>query len=152
MEHPRLSWSGPAYVDHNRGSEPLEAAFSRWSWSRSVEPDRTLILYDATLRSGFTRELHLAIEADGASRTLAPPPRYKIGSSLWRLPIEVRADDSSTADRVETWEDGPFYARTLVRHQIAGRPVTSIHESLSLDRFRRRLVQLLLPFRMPRVG
>jgi len=33
---------------------------------------------------------------------------------------------------------------------LLGESVTAMHESLSLDRFRARWVQMLLPFRMPR--
>ncbi|HRD75428.1 MAG TPA: carotenoid 1,2-hydratase, partial [Hyphomicrobiaceae bacterium] len=150
LEDPRLTWSGPAYVDHNRGTEPLEAAFSRWSWSRSVETDRTVIFYDAKMRSGASKEHHIAVGADGAPTPLAAPPMASLGQSLWRLPVEVRTDAGSTPERIATWEDGPFYARTLVRHLVGGTPVTSIHEALSLDRFKRRTVQMLLPFRMPR--
>jgi carotenoid 1,2-hydratase len=47
-------------------------------------------------------------------------------------------------------EDGPFYARSTVASQLLGQPVVAMHESLSLDRFRSRWVQMLLPFRMPR--
>jgi carotenoid 1,2-hydratase len=37
-----------------------------------------------------------------------------------------------------------------VASQLLGQPVVAMHESLSLDRFRSRWVQMLLPFRMPR--
>jgi carotenoid 1,2-hydratase len=150
LDEPRQSWSGPAYIDHNRGVEPLETAFRNWSWSRSVEPDRTVIHYDATLRSGAQRGIHLAITAGGRSSSLTPPPRVSLGQSLWRLPLEVRSDAGSKVERLATWEDGPFYARTLIRHEIDGEPLTSVHEALSLQRFERRWVQALLPFRMPR--
>jgi carotenoid 1,2-hydratase len=53
---------------------------------------------------------------------------------------------------VETLEDTPFYARSLVETRLAGETATCVHESLSLDRFDSRIVQLMLPFRMPRVG
>jgi carotenoid 1,2-hydratase len=39
----------------------------------------------------------------------------------------------------------------VLASRLGGDEVTAIHESLSLDRFRRRWVQMLLPFRMPRV-
>jgi carotenoid 1,2-hydratase len=52
---------------------------------------------------------------------------------------------------VQTLEDAPFYARSVVASQLQGESVNAVHESLSLDRFRSGWVQVLLPFRMPRV-
>ena len=51
---------------------------------------------------------------------------------------------------VRTFEDTPFYSRSLVAHTVFGEPVESMHESLSLDRFANPVVRLMLPFRMPR--
>jgi carotenoid 1,2-hydratase len=51
---------------------------------------------------------------------------------------------------LETFEDAPFYARSLLRGQWRGEQAMAVHESLSLDRFRAPWVQLMLPFRMPR--
>ena len=52
---------------------------------------------------------------------------------------------------IDTLEDTPFYARSLVQTGIDGRAVKVMHESLSLTRFESAWVQCLLPFRMPRV-
>ena len=35
-----LAWTGSGYFDSNFGDEPLESAFSRWTWSRSRERRR----------------------------------------------------------------------------------------------------------------
>jgi carotenoid 1,2-hydratase len=35
--------------------------------------------------------------------------------------------------------------------RLLGQDATAMHESLSLDRFRSPIVQMMLPFRMPRV-
>jgi carotenoid 1,2-hydratase len=53
---------------------------------------------------------------------------------------------------VETLEDAPFYARSLLTTRLAGTPAQTFHESLSLDRFSRGWVRMLLPFRMPRLA
>ena len=53
---------------------------------------------------------------------------------------------------VETLEDTPFYARSVVAGDLLGQPVTAMHESLSMDRFTMPVVQAMLPFRMPRRG
>ena len=43
MTSPSLSWSGTAYFDHNRGTQPLESSFHRWDWSRQATPHSTRI-------------------------------------------------------------------------------------------------------------
>ena len=75
-----------------------------------------------------------------------PLPRTRI----WRIPRATRADPDTPATVLETLEDTPFYARSVVASRLQGDQVTAIHESLSLDRFRQPWVQMLLPFRMPR--
>jgi carotenoid 1,2-hydratase len=51
---------------------------------------------------------------------------------------------------VETLEDTPFYARSVISASIEGKATTMVHESLSLDRFAAPWVQAMLPFKMPR--
>jgi carotenoid 1,2-hydratase len=53
---------------------------------------------------------------------------------------------------VQTLEDTPFYARSLVNMMYEGKSVTAVHESLSMTRFRQSWVHMLLPFRMPRIS
>jgi carotenoid 1,2-hydratase len=47
-------------------------------------------------------------------------------------------------------EDTPFYARSNVAGRLLGENILAFHESLDLDRFDSRWVEVLLPFRMPR--
>ena len=51
---------------------------------------------------------------------------------------------------LDTLEDTPFYARSVIAAGLAGQRVTAMHESLSMDRFSTAWVQAMLPFRMPR--
>ena len=51
---------------------------------------------------------------------------------------------------LRSFEDAPFYSRSLVAAKFQGETVNWINESLSLDRFANPLVRLMLPFRMPR--
>ncbi len=149
LERPRRSWSGVGYLDANWGARPLETDFARWDWSRADLGDgAAAILYDVTPRDGHGPALGLRIEADGSVHRFAPPERHALPLTRWRV---ARATQSETVPRVvETLEDTPFYARSLVAGTLLGRPVTAMHESLSLDRFARTWVRLLLPFRMPR--
>jgi carotenoid 1,2-hydratase len=74
-----------------------------------------------------------------------PPTR------IWRIPRATHADPGQPAIILRTLEDTPFYARSIISSRIRGEKVEAMHESLSLDRFRRPWVRALLPFRMPRV-
>ena len=64
------------------------------------------------------------------------------------LARSVRSEDAASV--VRTLEDAPFYARSVISARLLGEPVTLMHESLSLDRFKMPIVQAMLPFRMPR--
>ncbi len=77
-------------------------------------------------------------------------PAAALPRSGWRIARETRSDRGRPAVLVETLEDTPFYARSLVKTSLAGESVTAMHESLSLDRFANPVVQAMLPFRMPR--
>lgn len=150
LRHPSLTWAGEGYLDSNFGREPLEKGFSGWSWSRARHGDGALVLYDTEGREGGRTCLSLRFDANGAVRSLVPPPAVPLPRTLWRLSRVARADPASQARVLKTLEDTPFYARSLVDTTLYGLPVLAFHESLSLRRFRSPLVRVLLPFRMPR--
>ncbi len=151
LERPALCWRGRAYLDSNWGDEPLEAAFSDWHWSRgSLQDGTTAILYDVTRRAGPPWSLALRCGPDGDVRPFDAPPLASLPPTVWRLGRATRSDPDTPARVLQNFEDTPFYARTLIRTGLLGESVTSVHESLSLDRFRTSWVQSLLPFRMPR--
>jgi carotenoid 1,2-hydratase len=68
------------------------------------------------------------------------------------MPRETRCDKGHSANVARTFEDTPFYSRSMIATRLLGEPAHAMHESLSLDRFRKRWVQTLLRFRMPRVA
>jgi carotenoid 1,2-hydratase len=150
LRHPGLAWSGPGYLDANDGDAPLDEAFARWHWSRAVVHDGTAILYDVERRGGARLAFGLHCAPSGLLRDIPLPPEFALPRSAWRVPRVTRADPGDTPRIVRTLEDAPFYARSLVASAVLGERVVAVHESLSLDRFRARWVQLLLPFRMPR--
>ena len=39
MDRPALSWRGPAYVDSNLGTAPVEHGFNAWNWCRGHSSD-----------------------------------------------------------------------------------------------------------------
>jgi carotenoid 1,2-hydratase len=152
MTRPTLRWSGSGYLDSNAGDEPLESAFRGWDWSRASHRGGTSVLYDVDAREGSGASLAVHFDAAGGVAALEPHPRVYLPSTrIWRIARGTRADAGRPATVVETLEDTPFYARSVLASRLGGDEVTAIHESLSLDRFRRRWVQMLLPFRMPRL-
>ncbi len=151
FERPASRWSGVAYVDSNRGSAPLEQDFVRWHWSRAHDASgRTTVLYDAARRDGSDLGLALGFGPGAATDIVAAPPQVALPRTAWGIERTTRSDKGSPATVASTLENGPFYARSLVRSSIAGQAVTAVHESLDLDRFASPWVQAMLPFRMPR--
>ncbi len=149
MQQPALSWSGTGYFDINSGSEPLEDCFERWDWSCARLKEGSAILYDVTYRDGATRSLALRFDGSGAAQPFTPPQCVALPATGWGIRRRTRSEGSRPSVE-QTLEDGPFYARSVLRGRLLGEDTTAMHESLSLARFRQRWVQALLPFRMPR--
>ena len=152
FDKPGMRFSGHGYLDTNWGSEPLEASFRSWNWSRGRFDDKAIIFYDSIRRDGSTAGLALSIGSDGQVASTEAPPISDLPGTLWRVPRAARSDFGTPARLVRTLEDTPFYTRSVIDASIGGQRVTSVHESLSLDRFSSSIVQWMLPFRMPRRG
>ncbi|HSO48340.1 MAG TPA: carotenoid 1,2-hydratase, partial [Rhizobiaceae bacterium] len=140
---------GEGYFDANWGSEPLEAGFRRWDWSRGSTGESATILYDATRVDGSEQLLGLRFSAGGIEE-FAPPPRQRIGRGFWGVEMFTRCDAVERPCLVRALEDGPFYTRSLVETAIAGERIAMMHESYSGQRYSSPLVKLMLPVRMPR--
>jgi carotenoid 1,2-hydratase len=150
MQTPSLRWNGSGYWDHNAGDRPLEQDFSSWTWSRADVSDGAAVLYDAQRRDGTPLSLAYRFDRTGQAQEFMPPPPTRLPTTGWRIARETRSDVARLSHVTKTLEDTPFYARSMVKTQLLGETVLSVHESLSLDRFNSRWVQALLPFRMPR--
>ena len=148
FERPDLEWRGSGYLDSNAGSEPLEAGFRRWHWSRTPVEDGAVLTYDAERRDGTRLALGLHYDESGEVRRHAVPDLGAVPTTGWRIDRAVRSEGPARVQH--TAEDTPFYARSMVHGRLDGRDVRMMHESLDLDRFASRWVQTLLPFRMPR--
>jgi len=149
LERPGLTWSGPAYLDTNDGDAPLEQDFTLWNWSRAPLRRGTAVLYEASHRGGGDRLVSIRCDPGGTVEEMPPPPTVQLPATRWwRMPRVTRAD--GPAGVVKTLEDAPFYSRSVLSTRIGGESATAVHESLSLDRFARPAVQMLLPFRVPR--
>ena len=147
LDRPKLSWSGNAYHDMNWGDEPLEKAFKHWTWLRTITERGTEVLYDITRLNGsrfsFGREFR---NGDILAREV--PGLKPLKHGLWGMSRDV---SSETAPHlIAKLEDAPFYTRNHIAITLEGKRCEAYHESLSLDRFAHPVVQLMLPFRMPR--
>ncbi len=152
LDMPALSWSGTGYFDSNNGDVPLEQDFRGWNWSRANLGDATLVLYDAGRRDGTRFEMARIFEADGRIRDVAPPPPAELPRGIWRVKRSTRADAGTHPRLVRVMEDAPFYTRSELALTLLGQQTHAVQETLDLDRFRTRLVQAMLPFRMPRLA
>jgi len=151
LEAPARRWSGHGYLDMNSGDEPLEDGFDHWHWSRSALADgSTAVLYEVRRRAGDRVGFGLRFYPAGAVHALVPPAPAALPRTGWGIARGTCSDDTTGARVRRTLEDTPFYARSVLSSRLLGEEVTAVHESLSLDRFRTRWVQALLPFRMPR--
>ena len=151
MHAPALRWRGTGYVDSNYGNGPMEQAFSSWQWTRThLAGDATAIAYDSEPRVGPPRSLTLRIERGAVFQSDAVRPRTELATTRWGIKRSVAVDAGTQPRIARGLEGGPFYARTLLGITLQGESVLAMHESLSLDRFSSRIVQAMLPFRMPR--
>ncbi len=150
FDAPSLRWSGGGYFDANWGAAPLERGFRRWTWSRGNTSRGATILYDVEPRDAPPRTLALSFDASNGLRPASPPPMRSLPRTFWRLRRETRSEHDARV--LASFEDAPFYSRSLIEHTLSGEIVRSVHESLDLDRFAQPIVHAMLPFRMPRFG
>lgn len=148
MQAPVLRWCGAGYLDCNFGDEPLEAAFTRWDWSRAPVEGGTAVLYDIERRNNSALGLALRLGADGSVDNFETPPRSDLPRTFWKVERQARSEGMPVV--IRTLEDTPFYARSLVGLRLIGERTVGVHESLSLDRVMHPIVRAMLPFRMPR--
>jgi len=152
LDEPGLRWSGHGYLDSNEGDEPIVEAFSEWDWSRAQLADgRTAVMYDVRQKAGVDRVLALRFAADGHVDVFPAPPRQSLRRTRWGIGRTMRGDPDVPVRIDQTLEDTPFYVRSVLRSGLLGERVTSMHETLNVPRLASPIVQMMLPFRMPRV-
>ena len=155
MAKPGLRWQGNAYLDSNEGDEPASLPFKTWDWSRAAMADgSTAVIYDVLQTSGARTLLAERFKPDGSWESFTPAPqREKLPATWWRIDRGMRSDNAAAGaptQIIETLEDTPFYARSLIKTQLLGEQVTAVHETLQPQRLNSLPVRLMLPWRMPR--
>ena len=150
LDEPRVRFTGSGYVDANAGRGPLEDSFARWSWARLSRVDQVAITYDVVTRAEEDRRHGYLIDRAGL-REIEGGDIVALGPTRFGLPRSLRCPGNGGARLSwRTVEDGPFYARSIVRHGDGAHSSTGVHEVVSLDRFAASWVQFLIPFRMRR--
>lgn len=149
LERPAIRWTGDAYVDTNAGTRPLENDFHSWHWSSVRSAGHSRIYYDVIERDNERHCLALSVDAENRLQRIDAPTANPLPRSGWGIVRESRHGKDTSV--IQTLEDAPFYARSLLSVTDAGEPAVAMHESLSMQRFVKPWVRTLLPFRMPRV-
>ncbi|MDH4413385.1 MAG: carotenoid 1,2-hydratase [Rhizobium sp.] len=146
-------WVGQGYHDMNFGSRPLEADFAGWDWARGETADgRAILLYDSVLSSGVNSRFGLTYSTSGEALEFDPPRRQVLKRGFWGVDGGIACDEAALPVLHASYEDTPFYRRSLVETTLAGDRVVMMHETLDCRRLAMPLVRLMLPFRMPRKG
>jgi carotenoid 1,2-hydratase len=154
---PDIRWSGHAYLDANEGTEPINKAsdpsFVDWDWSRaSLKDGSTAVIYDVRQpNSNRLLALKFSPNADSIENFYAPEKKV-LPKTLWRMSRSIRSDEGEIPKVIQTLEDTPFYVRSVLESSLLGEKVTSLHETLSVPKLSAMSTQLMLPWRMPRVG
>ena len=102
-------------------------------------------------KNGVERVLGLIFTPDGRIEHFEPPPRQALPKTGWRIQRQMRNPKDAQLTILETLEDTPFYARSVLSSELLGERVTSFHETLDVPRLSSWVVQFMLPWRMPRV-
>jgi carotenoid 1,2-hydratase len=148
-----MNWSGHGYFDSNEGDEPIERPFREWDWSRaSLRDGSTAVIYDVRQKAGADRVLALRFDREAKVESFEPPPRQPLPRTAWRIGRTMRTDPGTQATVTQTLEDTPFYVRSVLSSGLLGETVVSMHETLNVPRLTSTAVQLMLPWRMPRIG
>jgi carotenoid 1,2-hydratase len=147
---PGARFSGRGYHDANAGDVPLESSFETWNWSRAHLGSSAIMTYDITGSSGAERSLAIKVSPSGRVEHLEHTRLSALGPTTWRLERQTRVDDGHGAAVVRCLEDGPFYARALLRTRLDGCQGIAMHETLAAHRLRSALVRFFTSFRMNR--
>jgi carotenoid 1,2-hydratase len=151
MDQPSQRWSGHGYLDSNEGDEPISEPFREWDWSRALlSDDSAAVIYDVQQKQGADRLLGLRFYPDGRIDDFAPPPRQSLALTGWRIPRRMRTEGDAPVHVIDMLEDTPFYERSVLKSRLFGEDVISVHETLNVPRLVSPVVQVMLPFRMPR--
>jgi len=151
FSEPQLQWQGHAYLDSNEGDEPIAKPFLDWDWARALLKDQsTAVIYDVREKNGHEHILALQFHANGSVSEFPVGKRHDLPKTFWQIRRQIRSD-GDPPKVIQNLEDTPFYSRSILNSQWRGENLTCMHETLHVPRFSSNIVQLMLPWRMPRL-
>jgi carotenoid 1,2-hydratase len=107
-------------------------------------------MYDVREKSGAEKLLALRFLKDGKVEDFSLGERKKLPKTMWKIQRHLRSDRDAVKV-LEDLEDTPFYSRSILSGNWLGEEVTCMHETLNIPRFSSPIVQMMLPWRMPRL-
>jgi carotenoid 1,2-hydratase len=152
FSEPNLHWSGHAYLDSNEGDEPINRPFHEWDWARALLKDQsTAVIYDVREKNGTENLLALKFNHDGTVENFDIGNRFSLPPTMWRIKRHLHSDKTKPVV-IQDLEDTPFYSRSILQADWLGEDnLICMHETLNVPRFSSTVVQMMLPWRMPRI-
>jgi len=151
LQEPNISWQGHAYLDSNEGDEPINRPFKDWDWARALLKDQsTAVVYDVREKNGHENLLALKFKSDGQVEDFEIGSRQALPLTLWKIQRHLRSDKNNLSV-IQDLEDTPFYSRSILKGHWLGEDLVCMHETLNVPRFSSMVVQMMLPWRMPRI-
>jgi carotenoid 1,2-hydratase len=152
FSEPNLHWSGHAYLDSNEGDEPINRPFQEWDWARALLKDQsTAVIYDVREKNGTENLLALKFNRDGTVGNFEIGKRFSLPPTLWKIKRHLRSNRTKPMV-IQDLEDTPFYSRSILQADWLGEDnLICMHETLNVPRFSSTAVQMMLPWRMPRI-
>ena len=121
----------------------------RSDWSRSrLQNGDTAVLYDIQRKDSSEQVLAFRFHQQGHVSEFEAPAKRNLPKTLWAIPRRMRSDGG--VHICQQLEDTPFYQRAILESQLLGETVESFHETLNVARLTSKVVQAMLPWRMPR--
>ena len=152
LDSPNLHWDGHAYLDSNEGDEPINRPFHEWDWARALlKNGSTAVMYDVREKNGTEKLLALRFLKDGAVEDFSLVDRKKLPKTMWKIQRHLRSNNDAVKVLADL-EDTPFYSRSILSGNWLDEEVTCMHETLNIPRFSSPIVQMMLPWRMPRLA
>jgi carotenoid 1,2-hydratase len=106
------------------------------------------VLYDIQRKDSTSQVLAYRFHQQGHVSEFEAPPTKALPKTLWAIPRRMRSDSEVRIQ--QQLEDTPFYQRAILQSELLGETVESFHETLNVPRLTSKIVQAMLPWRMPR--
>jgi carotenoid 1,2-hydratase len=101
-------------------------------------------------KSGVEKLLALQFNPNSTVTDFEIGNRHPLPKTMWKIQRNIRSDRNNPSI-IQDLEDTPFYSRSVLKSHWLGEDLTCMHETLNVPRFSSTVVQMMLPWRMPRI-